>query len=48
MIYFCYTADYNNGKQSFSRHIIQRGNNRQNIFFEQEDGRLYLKWQRKI
>ena len=28
-------------------HIIQRGNNRQNIFFDQEDKRLYLKWLEK-
>lgn len=27
----------------YPHHIIQRGNNRQNIFFDQEDRRLYLK-----
>jgi len=31
----------------YPHHIIQRGNNRQNIFFDQEDRRLYLKWLEK-
>ena len=31
----------------YPHHIIQRGNNRQNIFFDQEDRRLYLKWLKK-
>jgi putative transposase len=31
----------------YPHHIIQRGNNRQKIFFDQEDRRLYLKWLRK-
>jgi len=31
----------------YPHHIIQRGNNRQDIFFDQEDRRLYLKWLEK-
>lgn len=31
----------------YPHHLIQRGNNRQNIFFDQEDRRLYLKWLKK-
>ena len=31
----------------YPHHIIQRGNNRQNIFFDQEDKRLYLGWLKK-
>jgi putative transposase len=31
----------------YPHHIIQRGNNRENIFFDQEDRRLYLKWLKK-
>ncbi|GAI54022.1 unnamed protein product, partial [marine sediment metagenome] len=31
----------------YPHHIIQRGNNRQNIFFDQEDRLLYLKWLEK-
>lgn len=31
----------------YPHHLIQRGNNRQNIFFDQEDRRLYLKWLEK-
>jgi len=31
----------------YPHHIIQRGNNRQNIFFNQEDRCLYLKWLKK-
>ena len=31
----------------YPHHIIQRGNNRQTIFFDQEDRRLYLNWLEK-
>lgn len=31
----------------YPHHIIQRGNNRQEIFFDQEDRLLYLKWLKK-
>ncbi|MEA3453458.1 MAG: transposase [Candidatus Caldatribacteriota bacterium] len=31
----------------YPHHVIHRGNNRQNIFFDQEDRRLYLKWLEK-
>ncbi len=31
----------------YPHHIIQRGNNKQNIFFDQEDRSLYLRWLKK-
>jgi putative transposase len=31
----------------YPHHVIQRGNNRQNVFFDQEDRCLYLKWLKK-